>query len=459
MPSVIVGAGLVGSLLAITLKKRGEDVILFERNTDMRLEELGAGRSINLIITSRGLNAVKKVGILEDVLALTIPVTGRMMHSREGEQTYQPYGKDPSECNFSVSRAELNKLLMTKAEEVGVEIIFGHSVHKIDVDKDEIYFTGPSKIERTEKFDRIYGTDGANSAVRKELLKLIPDSKESMDLINADYKELFMPATTSGDYAIEKNALHIWPRGNHMLMALPNLDGSFTMTLYLPREGENSFENLKTKDDLQKYFSENYADSIPLMPNYKEDFFENPQGILGTVRANPWNFSDRICLLGDAAHAVVPFFGQGMNSGFEDVTCLMDCIERSDGNWKIAFDSYSAEQKPNGDAIADMAIENFEEMSDKVGDERFLFFKKVENELQKKFPEKFRSRYGMVVYTLVPYSYAKEAGNVQWEIIEEISVEKTDLESIDWDHASELIDERLVPFQKKHEVHLDRYKH
>jgi kynurenine 3-monooxygenase len=459
MPSVIVGAGLVGSLLAITLKKAGEKVILFEKNSDMRLEELGAGRSINLIITSRGLNAVKQVGLLEDVLALTIPVTGRVMHSTSGELTYQPYGKNPNECNYSISRSELNKLLMTKAEEAGVDIIFGHSIHSINVDKDEIYLTGPNKTERTEKFQRVYGTDGANSMVRKELLKRVDDSSESMKLINADYKELFMPATKAGDYPIEKNALHIWPRGNHMLMALPNLDGSFTMTLYMPREGENSFENLKTPADIKNYFETYYADSIPLMPKFREDFIENPQGILGTVRANPWNYSDRICLLGDAAHAIVPFFGQGMNSGFEDVTCLTKHREQDAGDWKNIFDGYSLEQKPNGDAIADMAIENFNEMSEKTGDERFLFFKKVENELQKRFPKKFRSRYGMVVYTLVPYSYAQAAGLIQQEILIELCNEKDGLESIDWSIAESLIDKKLVPFQEEHGVSLDRYKH
>ncbi len=459
MPSVIIGAGLVGSLLAITLKKAGEDVILFERNTDMRLEELGAGRSINLIITSRGLHAVKEVGLLEDVLALTIPVTGRMMHSKDGELTYQPYGKDPSECNFSISRAELNKLLMTKAEEAGVEIVFGHSVHSISVDKDEIYFTGPNKIERTEKFERVYGTDGANSQVRKELLKLVDSPSESMNLINADYKELFMPSTASGEYPIEKNALHIWPRGSHMLMALPNLDGSFTMTLYLPRTGEDSFENLKTKEDLNNYFKINYADSIPLMPKLEEDFFENPQGILGTVRANPWNYSDRICLLGDAAHAIVPFFGQGMNAGFEDVTCLTKHMNKNPKEWKTIFNNFSVEQKPNGDAIADMAIENFNEMSEKTGDERFLFFKEVENELQRRFPDRFRSRYGMVVYTLVPYSYAQSAGLIQQEILKELCLDKTEVDSIDWKKADALIDEKLVPFQKEHGVKLERYKH
>lgn len=456
--SVIVGAGLVGSLLAITLKKAGHDVIMYEKRSDMRNEEMAAGRSINLIITSRGLNAVKKVGLLDEVLALTIPVTGRMMHSREGDLTYQPYGKDPSECNYSVSRAELNMLLMTKAEEAGVEIIFDHSLDHLNVEKDELYFVGPNKTERTQSFNRVYGTDGANSQVRKELLRLIPDSKESMELINADYKELFMPAGANNEYVIEKNALHIWPRGNHMLMALPNLDGSFTMTLYLPREGENSFADLKTKDDLKKYMEYNYADSLPLMPNYEEDFFENPQGILGTVRANPWYFSDRICLLGDAAHAIVPFFGQGMNSGFEDVTCLMDCLSQNE-SIEEAFKKYSEIQKPNGDAIADMAEENFNVMSEKTADERYLFFKTVENELQKKFPDKFRSKYGMVVYTLVPYAYAQQAGEIQWEILDELCEGKSDVEAIDWSKAEILIDEKLVPFQKKWGVTLERYKH
>ena len=458
---LVCGAVLVGSLLAYSLKKKGLEVTLIERRSDMRLEAGDSGRSINLIITSKGLEAVKKVGLLKEVLALTVPVTGRMMHSRDGELTYQPYGKDPSECNYSISRGELNKLLMTEAEKVGVKIIFEHSLESINVKESEAIFLDSFKKEKKFKFTRFFGTDGANSKTRKQILSLLGDSAhESMELINSDYKEMSMPSTFNGDYPIEKNALHIWPRGSYMLMALPNQDGSFTMTLYLPKSGDKkSFDSINNSDDLEKLFEEDFKDAIPLMPDYQKEYEENPQGVLGTVRTSPWFYEDKICLLGDAAHAIVPFFGQGMNSGFDDVFCLLTLFEEECGNWGKIFNKYGPLQEKNGNAIADMAIENFYEMCDKVGDINFLFRKKVENELQKKFPKKFRSRYGMVVYTLIPYWYAQEAGKIQSSILSEVSRGKTSLEEIDWDLAERLIDEQLVPFQVKNDINLDRYNY
>lgn len=458
---LVNGAGLVGSLLAFALKKQGHEVTLVEKRSDMRKTQNDVGRSINLIITSRGLNAVKEVGLLKDVLALTAPVTGRMMHSREGELTYQPYGKDPSECNFSISRAELNKLLMTKAEELGVQIIFDNEFSKVDFDKNEAYYLGASKIERTISFDHIFGTDGAASPTRKELLRHVGElGQESMNLINSDYKEMMMPAKSDGSYQIDKNALHIWPRGKHMLMALPNQDGSFTMTLYLPRKGAGkTFETIKNEATVTKLFEEDFKDAFELMPNFKKDFINNPQGVLGTVRARPWYFEDKMVLLGDAAHAVVPFYGQGMNCGFEDIHYLFTLINKYGVQWEKIFQEYGDNQKINGDAIADLAEENFYVMSEKVADQSFLFMKEVENELQKKFPSKFRSQYGMVVYTLVPYAYAQLAGKLQQEILEELSFGINSLNSIDWKKAELLINNKLVPLQNKWNASLERYKY
>jgi kynurenine 3-monooxygenase len=246
---VVSGAGLVGAFWALALKKRGFEVELYEKRSDMRAESADGGRSINLIATSRALNAFTAVGILDDIKKIVVPVTGRMMHSLEGDLTYQPYGRDESECNYSVSRALLNITLLNKAEDAGVKIFFSHELESLDPDNGMARFSG-----KEVRFDRFFGADGAGSITRKELLRLMPEAKESVDFISSDYKELLMPATSDGDYPIEKKALHIWPRGNHFLMALPNLDGSFTMTMYLPKTGEDSFEKLKTKEDVTAFF-------------------------------------------------------------------------------------------------------------------------------------------------------------------------------------------------------------
>lgn len=444
---VISGAGLVGSLLAVMMKKKGFEVEVHEKRSDMRLDRADSGRSINLIVTSRGMNAVERLGLLDDVLAITVPVTGRMMHSLEGELTYQAYGRDESECNYSISRAELNKLLMTKAEEAGVKIIFNSELQDIDIEKNIATFTGGST-----EFTRLFGTDGAGSPTRKKLAEL-SGATDTTEMLESDYKELFMPAK-NGEYAIEKNALHIWPRGHHMFMALPNLDGSFTMTLYMDQK---DFSNLKTPKDVRDFFEKEYKDSVELMPGFEEEFFQNPQGKLGTVRLSKWVYEDKIALLGDAAHAVVPFFGQGMNCGFEDCFYLDVFIDRFEGNWSKVFEEYDKQQRPNGHAIADMALENFVEMRDSVGKEDFLFQKKVEAALEKRMSEVYRARYGMVTYTLIPYKFAQEAGLIQKEILSEICQGKKSIDEIDWDLAEKLVNEKFIPFTKERNFGVERY--
>ncbi|MDC1174145.1 NAD(P)/FAD-dependent oxidoreductase [Bacteriovoracaceae bacterium] len=445
---IISGAGLVGSLLAVTLCKKGFDVEVHEKRSDMRLDKEDSGRSINLVVTSRGLNAVSRVGLLEDVLAITIPVTGRMMHSKEGELTYQAYGRDDSECNYSISRSQLNKLLMTKAEEAGAKIIFESELMDVDIENNTAKFsTGEVG------FTRIFGTDGAASPTRRKLIELT-NASESVDMLESDYKELFMPAK-NGEYAIEKNALHIWPRGHHMFMALPNLDGSFTMTLYMDQK---DFSKLKTPEDVLGFFKEEYGDSVELMPGFEKEFFENPQGRLGTVRLSKWYYQDKIVLLGDAAHAIVPFFGQGMNCGFEDCFYLDTLLEEYGNSWGEAFKAYDHLQRPNGHAIADMALENFIEMRDKVGQQDFLFRKKVESELEKQMCDTYRARYGMVTYTLIPYQYVQEVGLIQQSILEEICQGKNNLSDIDWDFAHELVKKKYIPFMESRNLTIERYK-
>lgn len=450
---VIAGAGLVGSFWALALKKKGYEVELFEKRPDMRKDSADGGRSINLIATSRGLNAFTAAGILDEVKKIVVPVTGRMMHSLEGDLTYQPYGRDDSECNYSVSRSLLNITLLNEAEKAGVKITFEKELESIDPQSNTAIFSG-----RTVSFDRFFGADGAGSPTRKELLRLMPDVLETVDFIDSDYKELLMPAASGGTYPIEKKALHIWPRGDHMLMALPNLDGSFTMTVYLPQKGERSFENLKTKEDITNFFEKYYKSSIPHMPEFAEEFLENPQGKLGTVRMSKWVYQDKIALIGDAAHAVVPFFGQGMNCGLEDCYYLLKYMEQFPNDWSRIFTEYDKNQRPNGNAIADMALENFIEMKDKVGDKNFLLKKAVEHKIENQFPDKYRARYGMVTYTLIPYLYAKEAGVIQNEILSELTKDLSSPDEVDMTKAEKLIDERFVPFLNDKGISISRYK-
>lgn len=450
---VISGAGLVGSFWALALKKKGYHVELFEKRSDMRLEGAEGGRSINLVATSRGLNAFAAAGVLDEVRKIIVPVTGRMMHSMEGDLTYQPYGRDESECNYSVSRSLLNKTLMTEAEKAGVTIHFEKELVSLDTEEKVATFSKGTKVQ----YDLFFGADGAGSPTRKTILSLIPDATESVDFIDSDYKELLMPSGPAGEYPMEKKALHIWPRGDHMLMALPNLDGSFTMTVYLPQKGERSFENLKTKEDVSAFFEKFYSSSVPFMPNFAEEFFENPQGKLGTVRMSHWVYKDQVALIGDAAHAIVPFFGQGMNCGLEDCTVLLALMEKYPEDWEKIFSEYDQFQRPNGNAIADMALENFIEMRDKVGDERFLLKKAIEHKIESTFSDRYRARYGMVTYTLIPYRLALKAGLIQQEILDELSKGVASVDEVDMEKAEQLVDQKFTPFLKENKIDISRY--
>ena len=443
---VVVGAGLVGSILAIFLRQRGYNVRMFEKRADMRVGQAEGGRSINLVVTSRGLQALEQVGLKKEVLAITKPVYGRMMHDLDGELTYQSYSKDDSECNYSVSRAQLNKEMMTHAERAGVEIEFSCECTDIDHETGTIWFG-----ERKVTADAIFATDGAGSAVRRELVKQ-GHLEDSVDFLPHGYKELLIPAGENNAFLIEEKALHIWPRGEHMLMALPNLDGSFTVTLYLANEGEVSFAALQTKEDVMAYFQKYYADSLALLPTLGEEFFENPTGLLGTVRCAPWYVGEKVVLLGDAAHGVVPFFGQGMNAGFEDCSVLDKCLDVCSDQLDEAIAMYSDIQKANGDAIADMAIENFIEMSEKVGDEAFLLQKQVEAKVGRTFPDLYLSRYSMVTHSLIPYHVCQKAGLIQQEILDALTQDIQSADEVDLSKAELLIREKLSPFYAQYQV-------
>jgi kynurenine 3-monooxygenase len=433
----VMGAGLVGSLWALLLKQKGFDVEVFEKRSDIRKDSKTAGRSINLVMTSRGLHALKTAGLLEEALKLAVPVFGRMIHSKSGEQTYQPYGLE-TERNLSISRASLNQFLIQAAEKAGVRFHFEYDLEKIDFEKKTLHF----KSHTPKTYERLFGTDGAGSVVRKQLAEVYPkEFQEKTEWLPADYKELFLPQSNQ----LEKKALHIWPRGSHMMMALANLDGSFTVTLYLPKTGPVSFEKIKSAQSIESFFQSEFPDAVTLMPDYISDFQKNPQGALGTVRGSKWVLNDSVCLLGDAAHAIVPFFGQGMNAGFEDCTHLLKIFDE-EKNWGRAFEKFNNTQRANANAIADMAIENWIEMSEKVALPEFQLRKKVEAQLEKRFPEIFKSRYGMVTYTLIPYSLVQKAGHLQDEIFKDLCQGLHSIDQLSFDKAEALLKKNYVPF-------------
>lgn len=450
MKMVVAGAGLVGCAMAIALKQEGFDVELIEKRSDPRLADLSSGRSINLIVTAKAINLFQNLGIWEDVRKITVPVYGRMMHSIEGELSYQPYGRDDSEFNNSISRGMMNNLLLDKVEDRGIPVSFDTEVSEIDLKSKEI------KLEdRAIKYNKLFGCDGAGSPVRAALVKQLGDSADyKVDPLGVDYKEFLMPADSEGKYAIDERSLHIWPRGNHFLMALPNLEGSFTMTLYMPTTW---FKDFNTEEKILAYFKENYPDVLEHLPNFTTEYFKNPEGFLGTVRMNPWIFEDSVALLGDAAHAIVPFFGQGMNCGMSDVQFLREQIQTNGNDWSEIMKNYQAHQKPNGDAIAELSLDNFVEMSDRVGDEKFLFKKKIEKILENAFPDTYRSRYGMTVYTLIPYHQALAAGHIQQELLDELIRDVDDADQLDLEKAKSLIDGMLVPWMKKRNLDISKH--
>ncbi|MCP3980205.1 MAG: FAD-dependent monooxygenase [bacterium] len=447
-PVAVVGAGLVGSLLSIFLRERGFEVTTYERSEDIRNAGSGSGRSINLVMTSRGIRALERVGLRPEAMRLTVPVTGRMLHGMRGELTFQPYGRDESECNYSISRRELNQFLIDRAEERGVEFRFDHALDGADLERGRLRF-GDREVEAAT----VFGTDGAVSGVRAAM-KGRAGFDESMELLEYGYKELLIPRDRGA--RIELNALHIWPRGRVMLMALPNLDGSFTVTLYLPYEGPSGFAELDDEAEVLSFFERQFPDAVALIPDLTREFFENPTGNLGTVRCLPWHVGGKAALVGDAAHAIVPFFGQGMNCGFEDCTelgRLIDADEHDD--WGTLFAAYQSARKGNADAIADMALENFVEMRDRVGDAGFLLRKQVEHRLEVEMPQRFRSRYSMVMYSHIPYRAARDAGRIEDEILDELCRSIDSAEALDLDAARALIERKLTPFLDANGINLN----
>ena len=417
----IIGAGLVGSLLSIYLAKRGNKVSIYERRPDMRKEKMIAGRSINLALSDRGIKALEEVGIMDEIRKIAIPMNGRQMHSMDGSTPYQPYGKEGQFIN-SVSRGELNKKLMDLAEENGVEIIFNKKCNSIDWNNSTATFEDTLDYQLSIiNYQLLFGSDGAYSAARLTHQLQHDRFQYEQFYIDFGYKELNIPAGENGTFLIEKNALHIWPRGNYMLIALPNTDGSFTCTLFFPFEGDPSFKSLDTKDKVRSFFDKTFADVSKLMPTLEEDFFNNPTASLVTVKCFPWIREDKFALIGDAAHAIVPFFGQGMNCGFEDCSVLNGLIDKHNKNWEAILSEYQTLRKPDADAIADLALNNFVEMRDKVGDPTFLLQKKIEANFSSKYPGKWLPAYAQVTFSpQIRYSDALKNGTRQEAIMQKV---------------------------------------
>lgn len=417
----LIGAGLVGSLLSVYLTRRGYRVSLYERRSDIRKSTYGAGRSINLALSDRGIAALQELGIMDDIKAIGIPMYGRFIHNADGSTAYQPYGEE-GQCIHAVSRLVLNQHLMNLAEANGATIHFNEKCEGIDWQKKEAIFHHQQQPQTTAvRFERLIASDGAFSAGRLSHQLQQDRFQYEQFYIDFGYKELTIPAGSDHRFQLEKNALHIWPRGNFMLIALPNLDGSFTCTLFFPFEGAVSFASLDTPEKVQSFFHDTFADATALMPGLVEEYFNNPTGSLVTVKCSPWVREDYFALIGDAAHAIVPFFGQGMNCGFEDCRVLNQLLDIHKDDWAAALPEYQRLRKPDGDAIATLALNNFVEMRDKVADPQFLLQKKIEAAFSKKHPDKWTPAYAQVTFSPhIRYSEALQNSIRQEAIMQQI---------------------------------------
>jgi len=413
----------------------------------MRHVRMSAGRSINLALSTRGIHALQQAGLWERMRKIIIPMKGRVMHSVTGNLTFQPYGKNETEVINSISRAELNIALMNAAEEQGATILFSQRCTGYDLKTGAIRVRDEETGEETTReAGVVIGCDGSASAIRAEMLRL-SRFNFSQDYLDYGYKELTIPAGPKGEHLLETHALHIWPRGNHMLIALPNIDGTFACILFLPFEGADSFASLTTPAHVIQFFQSRFPDAVSLMPQLADSYFANPTGAMVTIKCSPWHVEGRALLLGDAVHAIVPFFGQGLNCGFEDCTCLVELLDRYGADYAHVFREFENERKVNTDAIADMAIENFTEMRDRVADSRFLFRKKVELALEGKYPQLFVPKYAMVTFHRIPYSVALARGAVQDRMLAELCESIDRVEDLDWSKADRLIRRDLTPLE------------
>jgi kynurenine 3-monooxygenase len=414
---VLIGSGLAGGLLAAYLGRRGYDVDLYERRTDPREGNIVGGRSINLAISTRGIHALEQLGIADEALRHAIPMRGRMIHDKSGALHFAPYDVDPKKCINSIGRASLNTTVIEAAQVYpNVRVHFNRKCTDVDPTEGVCHLETDSG-NLTVRGDAVVGVDGAFSSVRASMQRSIDNFQYDESYLAHGYKELTIPPAPDGSWRIEKNALHIWPRKSFMMIALPNPDGSFTCTLFWEFEGPRSFATTKTDNDVRRFFGEEFPDAVPLMPSLLEDFKNNPTGSLVTIRCAPWYYRDRICLLGDAAHAVVPFYGQGMNAAFEDCIVLDECLDKFADNRERAFAEYFDRRKENADALADLAIGNFIEMRDKTASRTFRAKKKLDHLLEAALPGVYLPLYAMVTFTRIPYAQAARRARLQDRIL------------------------------------------
>ena len=439
----IVGGGPAGSMLSILLARQGLSVTMYESRPDMRTTDISAGRSINLALATRGIEALSEVGVMSEVEEILIPMMGRLIHDDGGGTSMQPYGNRPHEYINSVSRTALTSILLDAAEATGrVEINFDMCCRGVDFEGGALHFTGSTSGEASHvPFTTVFGTDGSASAVRDALLE-VNDGSVVLEPLVHGYKELTMPTGSDGGSQIEREALHIWPRRDFMLIALPDLEGTFTVTLFLANEGPtDSFEHLASDGPVSGFFEEHFADFAPLVPDLADQFADHPHGRLATVRTTGWAYDDRAVILGDASHGVVPFHGQGMNAAFESCIVLDACMRDYPGDWATAFAEFEKGRKPDTDAIADMAVANYVEMSSSVVDERYQLKRAVALELDRLWPEQFTPRYAMVMFQTIPYAEVQRRAALQGEVLEQLTGGLTDIDEVDWAAAEKMVAE------------------
>ncbi|WP_298480677.1 NAD(P)/FAD-dependent oxidoreductase [uncultured Maribacter sp.] len=428
----IIGSGLVGSLLAIYLKKFGHKITVFDRRPDIRKVKF-SGRSINLAMSNRGWNALEEVGIEDEIKEIAIPLNKRALHVIGKPLYYQDYGKD-NEAIWSISRGVLNRKMIDLAEESGVVFKFEEKVWDVDLPTARLFTGETEKGEWKEyKYDLIFGCDGAFSRVRHKMQRR-SRFDYSQDFIDVGYKELTISPNEDGSHKLDKNSFHIWPRGNFMFIAMPNLDGSFTCTLFMPFEGAVSFEKIKTTQDAKEFFTTYFPNVMPDIENLAEDFFKNPTSAMVTMKCYPWTYWDKVALVGDSAHAIVPFYGQGMNAGFEDIFVLNSLIKENEDDWETIFKKYQESRKENADAIAELSYRNFIEMSKKTADPKFLLQKRIEKHFASKYPDKWVPVYSRVTFSNKPYAEALSYGDKQESIMQQI-MNMPDIEAI-WDSVT-----------------------
>lgn len=433
--ATIIGAGLVGSLWAVYLAKAGYQVTIFERRSDLRKTDISAGKSINLALSTRGWKAFENAGVKQEIEKIAIPMYGRTMHDEEGNLTYQPYGLE-GQAIYSVSRAGINCTLMDIAENIGKATIH-YNQKCIGADlKNGVVLLKDTQSQKVyeHKADVVFGTDGAFSSIRTKSMQKTPRFNYSQKYIEDGYREILLPSNKDGSYKLDINTLHIWPRGRYMLIALPNEDGSFTCTLFLPFEGHtNSFDKLNTKEEVNTFFEEKFPDFYQLMPEIGDQWEDHPLASLAIIRCYPWTIG-KTALMGDAAHATVPFYGQGMNAGFEDCTVMWDFMQQhqtsdKNHNWKTIFEKYQNLRKPDGDAVQDLSLHNYHVMRDYVADPQFLLQKQFEKRIQELYPKKYMPLYSQVSFSNIRYSEAWKKGMKQDAYIKKI-MKNHDIETL-----------------------------